>query len=243
MKGANGEQAGVGEQWNLTEQEWNSLRKKYRWPLLFYHAASFVIVILFIFFLRYVPEHVPRWMDTFGLEFGDGYLLLQGFAGIWFSIFGVAVLFFLDALIDKILGRWFVDPQEFKAARTGRARQERRFRAGRGIILGCICALWLLVLLLSVNIYHISDEALTGRMGSPMLKNTAIRYSELTGIELIPVPDSQELALCMTMTNGSKFLWLNLDGKYHVRFLEELDNKTGGRYQLAERAGELSLQR
>ena len=76
-----------------------------------------------------------------------------------------------------------------------------------------------------------------------MLKNTVIRYSELTGIELIPVPDSQELALCMTMTNGSKFLWLNLDGKYHVRFLEELDNKTGGRYQLAERAGELSLQR
>lgn len=119
MKGANGEQAGVGEQWNLTEQEWNSLRKKYRWPLLFYHAASFVIVILFIFFLRYVPEHVPRWMDTFGLEFGDGYLLLQGFAGIWFSIFGVAVLFFLDALIDKILGRWFVDPQEFKAAQNG----------------------------------------------------------------------------------------------------------------------------
>lgn len=76
-----------------------------------------------------------------------------------------------------------------------------------------------------------------------MLKNTAIRYSELTGIELIPVPDSQELALCMTMTNGSKFLWLNLDGKYHVRFLEELDNKTGRTLPLAEAGRRVTLQR
>lgn len=242
MKDDNSEHAGAGEQWNLTEQEWKELRKKYRRPLLFYHAASFVIVILFLFFLRYMPERVPRWMDTLGLEIGGGYLLLQGFAGIWLSMFAVAVLLFLDALVDKALGRWFVNPQEFKAARMGRVRQERRFRAGRGIVFGCICVLWLLVLFTSVTFYCITDEALTGRMGSPVIKRTAIRYSKLTDIELLPVSDSQKLALCMIMTNGSKFLWLNLDGKYHVRFLEELDYKTGGNYRLTERAGELFSQ-